>query len=321
MKRQSVIWLISALVLIVAGMIIFFVAFGAIGFDFGGLETMKYETNTYEINEDFNKISVDVKTASVTFVHSEDGKCRVECYEQEKVKHTARVEDGELKVSVSDTRKWWDHISVFSFKSPKVTVYLPSTEYLSLSVEANTGKVEVAKEFTFGVLDISVDTSDIILRADVTGNANIEIDTGKVTLEDLSLGSAEISCDTGNITVKKVKASGKLITEADTGKTKLSDVTCNSLDAKGDTGDIVLERVVAEGSFNICVHTGDVIFEKSDAAEIYVKSNTGDVKGSLLSEKIFFARSDTGKVNVPKTMSGGRCEIETDTGNIKITVE
>lgn len=319
MKRQSVIWLIAALILIVAGTVIFLVAFGAIDFDFGGLETMKYETNTYEINEDFNKISVDVKTASVTLVLSEDGKCKVECYEQEKVKHIVKVEEGELKVGVDDTRKWWDHISVFS-KSPKVTVYLPSAEYISLNVEANTGKIEVAKELTFETLDISVNTSDIILGADVTGNSSIETDTGKVTLEDLSLGSAEISCDTGSITAKNVKASGKLVAKTDTGKIKLSDVTCKSLDAKSDTGDIVLERVVAEGNFNIRVQTGDVIFEKSDASEIYVKSGTGHVKGSLLSEKIFFARSDIGKVDLPKTTSGGRCEIETDTGNIKITL-
>ena len=50
-------------------------------------------------------------------------------------------------------------------------------------------------------------------------------------------------------------------------------------------------------------------------------TDTGDVKGSLLSEKIFIPTTDTGDVDVPKTVTGGRCEITTDTGDIKITVK
>ena len=41
----------------------------------------------------------------------------------------------------------------------------------------------------------------------------------------------------------------------------------------------------------------------------------------LFSDKIFFASTDTGSVNVPKTTTGGRCEITTDTGDIDIVVE
>jgi hypothetical protein len=44
------------------------------------------------------------------------------------------------------------------------------------------------------------------------------------------------------------------------------------------------------------------------------------VKGSLLTDKIFFAKSETGRVIVPESMTGGRCEIKSDTGDIKITV-
>ena len=34
-----------------------------------------------------------------------------------------------------------------------------------------------------------------------------------------------------------------------------------------------------------------------------------------------FTKTDTGRVDVPKTVEGGRCEITTDTGDIKITVD
>ncbi|MBE6619065.1 MAG: DUF4097 domain-containing protein [Ruminococcaceae bacterium] len=320
MKRSLKIWLIAALVLVAIGMIVFLAAFAVLDFDFGRLDTMNYETNIYEVEENFDKISVNVKTEDVLFKLSEDGKCKVECYEREKVKHDVTVDGKELKIKTDDTRKWWDHISLFSFKSSKITVYLPNEEYLSLNVKAHTGKIDVSKDFTFGDLDISVNTSDVTVRASVTDGARIKSDTGKVTLEDISLGSADISCDTGNINIKNVKVSEKLAAEVNTGKIKLSDVICKDLDAQSDTGDIDLERVIAEGKFNISADTGDVKFDKCDAAEIYVETDTGDVRGTLNSDKIFFTKTDTGKIDVPKTTSGGRCEIETDTGDIKITV-
>ena len=62
-------------------------------------------------------------------------------------------------------------------------------------------------------------------------------------------------------------------------------------------------------------------FELCDAGELFIETDTGNVKGSLLSEKIFIVSSDTGRIDVPKSTSGGRCEIETDTGDIKITLE
>ena len=49
-------------------------------------------------------------------------------------------------------------------------------------------------------------------------------------------------------------------------------------------------------------------------------TDTGEVKGTLRSEKIFFTESDTGKISVPKSVTGGRCEITTDTGDIEIEI-
>ena len=63
-----------------------------------------------------------------------------------------------------------------------------------------------------------------------------------------------------------------------------------------------------------------MIFKNCDAAELFVESDTGDVKGSLLTDKVFITESDTGRVNVPKTVTGGKCEIITNTGDIEIVI-
>ena len=57
-----------------------------------------------------------------------------------------------------------------------------------------------------------------------------------------------------------------------------------------------------------------------DADEIFAKTTTGKITGTLLTAKDFSAcRSDTGSIRVPAT-DGTKCELVTDTGNIKIEI-
>lgn len=89
----------------------------------------------------------------------------------------------------------------------------------------------------------------------------------------------------------------------------------------GTTGDIYLDNVVASDKLSITRSTGNISFDGSDAAEITVRTDTGNITGRLLTDKVFIAASDTGSVEVPGTVTGGRCEIDTDTGNIRIEID
>ena len=62
-------------------------------------------------------------------------------------------------------------------------------------------------------------------------------------------------------------------------------------------------------------------FDGSDAEAVYVTTDTGDVKGTFLTDKVYITKTDTGSVDVPGSTSGGRCEITTDTGDIKLSVK
>lgn len=66
--------------------------------------------------------------------------------------------------------------------------------------------------------------------------------------------------------------------------------------------------------------TGDIEFDGCDADAIYVKTDTGSVMGTFLTDKEFVTDTDTGSVDVPKSVTGGRCEISTDTGNIRVKI-
>lgn len=319
MRSRKKGWLITAAVLTLVGCIIMIGAMTMLNWNFSKLATSKYETNRHVPDGSVRSISVHTDVSDIRFLPAEDGKCAVECIEQSKQRHTVELADGTLTVKRHDMRKWYEYIGI-SVGSPKITVYLPAGEYGTLTVRGSTGNVEISPDFTFEGMDISQSTGAIKNHASVMGLMKLKTTTGSITLEDVTAGAVELSVTTGRVSASRVSCTGDVQIGVSTGKTMLSDVTCRNFTSNGSTGSITLCRVIASARLAVERSTGDVDFDASDAAEIFVKTDTGDVEGSLRSEKVFVARTDTGKICVPNSTTGGRCEITTDTGDIRITV-
>ncbi len=320
MKNKTKIWIITGLSLILIGCIIFAGVMSVLKWDFKGINTTKYETNTYDISEEFENISISTNTADILFILSDNGKCKVECIEEAKTKHTVLVQENTLNININDTRKWYDYISFFSFGTPKITVYLPLDKYALLTVNASTGDIEIPKEFTFDNIDIKSSTGDVNCNASTVNDLKIKLSTGHINVEDITVGNMNLITSTGSMNIKKVDCVGKIETRVSTGKTNLIDIKCESLLSKGSTGDMKLSNVIATKDFNVTRSTGNIKLDKCDAGDIFIKTDTGDVRGTLLTNKIFITETDTGDVSVPKTITGGKCEITTDTGDINFKV-
>ncbi len=317
---KNKLWIIIAISLLAVGFLIFSGAMIALSFDFTALSTVTYETNTYELSEDFDKISIDADTAEIEFVLSDNKQCKIVCVEKEKLKYSVAVKDKTLTIGTVNTRKWYDYIGI-SFGEAKITVYLPKTEYASLHIKGSTGDIEIPKDFAFETVDISASTGAVACYASASELMKIKLTTGDIRVENASVGMLDLSVTTGGVTASSVNCEGDIKVAVSTGKTKLTDISCKGFISSGSTGKVILKNVIAAGNFSVERSTGDVIFEGSDAAEIYVKTSTGDVTGTLLSEKVFITETNTGSVDVPKTVTGGKCEIKTSTGDIKIDIQ
>ena len=298
MDKRTKTWLLIAALLILIGMILFAAAMTANHWDFTKLSTVEYETNSYEFSDPITNISILTDTADILFVHG-GSKCVVFCHESKSMTHQVTVADGTLTISQSDTRQWIDHIGI-SIDTPKITVYLPNTQYQHLLIAENTGDIHIPEDFSFHSIEITTSTGDIENYASATQLLKFRTSTGDIRLEALSADTISLAVSTGDI--------------------HLANVQCGNFELEGSTGDIDLINVTAEERISIVSDTGDVTFDHCDAADIFVRTDTGHVKGSLMSGKMFTATSDTGKVNVPQSSTGGKCVITTDTGNIKITV-
>ena len=338
MKKSSK---ILATALMVSGVLVMLLALVSCGFNFGKLDTSDGETSTYEIKEEFSNISVDIDTEDL-IVDLTDGEYAVVVCENEKtaISHSVSVNNGTLEIRTVDERKWYDHVNLFSFEKSKIKISLPAGEYGDLTISADTSDICIAKDFDFKSVDISLSTGDTKCYASASDFIKINASTGDIDVSGVDTGELELSASTGHIGVSGCTAdsatmrtsTGKinvsyltvnnaLSVSVTTGDVKIANATCGSLTTTGNTGDIKFENVIVAELMSIKRSTGDVELLCCDAGEIAIDTGTGDVKASLLTDKIFIVRTDTGKINAPETTSGGKCKITTDTGNITVTIK
>lgn len=288
--KKSIIWIfITFFLLLVIGIILYSLSIAGI-----------LETKEYEINDKFSDIEIITDTADIEVILSENLNTSVVCAEQKNINHSVRVKDNTLLIKVDDNRKWYEYINI-NFGKTKITIYLPKNEYGELFIDSDTGNINIPNNFNFNSIDIIDDTGNVKNYASVNDNIKIKTSTGNIHIENINANIIDLSASTGNIKIVNAK--------------------CVDLLSKVDTGNVLLKNVVATEKFIIETDTGDVKFVASDASDIFVKTDTGNVTGSLLTDKVIFAESDTGNIDVPKIIADEKCEITTDTGDIKITIE
>ncbi len=292
-------WILTSVALIVAGSLMFTGAMTAYGWDFTELSMEDFEMRTYDVTEGFDRISLDIDDTDVEFVLSNDGRCRVDSYESESTGCSISVQNDTLIID-SEDRTWFSYLGT-CFDSPRLIIHLPESEYGSLHIDGDASDVSVSKDLSFALVDISLSTGDVDLRIPAADSVGVRCTTGDITVSGLSVTSLDLSATTGEVT--------------------LSDVRCvGNIDIETSTGDVELEDVIVDGKLGINCTTGDVDIEDSDAAEIVVETDTGDVDARLLSGKTFYIDSNTGSKNYPLSVPGGVCRIDTDTGDINISV-
>ena len=309
----------AALILLVVGAPIMVAAMFSMKFDFRRLGTRRTVTNTYTPAGDFEDILIGIDTAELTFLPSEDGKLKVICVEEEGMQHLVAVSDGTLSIQAVDTQRWHEKIGVGGEKT-SVTVYLPKKEYGALTLKTSTGDVTVPAAFRFRSVLMTASSADIDFRAFTEGSVSIRTSTGDISLDGLKADSLDLTASTGHIRVSASVIAGSVKVQTSTGEVGFTDLNCADARVKTTTGEVDLTRVLASESLRIETDTGDVSFDRSDAPEIRVETDTGDVTGTLLTPKTFEADTHTGRVKLPRSEPGGRCELKSDTGDFEISI-
>ncbi len=302
MKKAKKITVISAVVLVVIGLIISIFALISINFDFATLNTIHSANNTYTVDESFNNIFVDDVECDINIMISDDDKCHIICVEEEKITHSVTVQNNTLTVKRVDKRNWYECIRFFYWENMRIDVYLPETEYKELYIKSTSGDIEIPENFTFGKTELYSTSGDIIFSAKVNDNFSVKTTSG-------------------NINLSSIKSKGQLNLESTSGDINISDVKCQNISAETTSGNNKFLNLITKNNMQIKSVSGDVYLEHSDAGEIYIKTTSGNVLGTLLTDKIFNTSTTSGSISIPKSDIGGNCEIITISGNINLAVE
>ena len=276
------------------------------------------ETKEYKELASFNKFDIDLTIADLEFVKSEETKVVVQ--ETKYDVHTVTSENNTLKVKGQDIRKWYEHLFNWNwFQKVKVTVYMPEGAYDELKIISATGNVTVPSDFSFASFTTAVSTGNVNSKANVIGDITVTAATGKLNFENIAANRMDLKASTGDIRLKDVAVTEDIKIKTSTGDFNLENVTCKSYESSSSTGDLNFNNVKVTNTINVKNDTGHVKMIASDAEELDIKTSTGYVNLELLTSKIVYAESSTGKKNIPTSTTGGLCKIKTSTGDIKVT--
>lgn len=316
MKKGAIIAVVVAFLLILAGVVLL-----VLGLSFAGEPTQESKLIQQEItiNESFENISIDTEDCDVKFaMFSGRDDCMVAFREMDGVNHSVVVEDGTLKIKMTDDRKWTDYVGIFHFgrtETMEMTVYLPAAEYDSLQVRTETGDITLTQEPAFIEMVLRSGTGDISCTG-VSGDVlDCMTSTGDITVHNSVPNLMKLQSNTGDFEVSVV-AGNEIHMKTNTGEVDAENVNVQMFTCQTDTGDVELEQVLAEDYLQVFTDTGRVEVDNSDAGTVNIETDTGDVSGNFLTPKWFQAYSNTGDVQVPHTRDGGECRIQTDNGDI-----
>lgn len=298
MKKITNFIILCSIALILTGMIIFVVSLSINKWDFGAFDSGNILTNTYNVEDEFNNIIIEESECDIDIIYKESESTSVSLKELSNSLHNIEVKDNVLIIKENDQRKWYEKL--FNFYDTEITIYLNKSLINDLTINTETGDVNIGEKLTFNNVVINASTSDIEFDSDVIEDCNIELSTGDIELSNVSCRNMNIKVSTGDI--------------------ELNNINCRDFNSTGSTGRILLNNVIVSNKMNIKRDTGDVKLNKCDALDIEIETSTGSVKGTLLSNKIFNVNTDTGRKDVPNSVSGGNCKITTDTGDIIIDV-
>lgn len=314
--------IISSVICMVIGAILMLTAFIAVGFDYSKINTRQFEKKMYSISDDFDSVKVKGGTANVYFELSEDNQCRIEAMETEKISYNAKVENGELIISVDNKEMWYENIVFFLLEEEKMIIKLPEREYEKLMIKKGSGSVKISDNINIKDVEITSNSGDVKLSGIKSENVNIDNGSGYVKLSNIEkTDNINIKSKSGDVKLSDIEKAKTISLKANSGEIKVNDCTAKDIQLQTNSGDIETKELLAEGSISVQTNSGEVDLSKNDAEEFNIKTNSGDVSCSFLTDKIFIAHSNSGDIHVPDSVSGGKCEIKTNSGDIRVKIK
>lgn len=309
--------------LFVVGATLFFSIWSNQGFETAALSTVEYEKRSRNIDQYFHSVEITELADDVHIEPSPDGVCRVEYVDSSRSYHKISVESDCLVISCEtrDGGKWYDNIGIYSdLEEHLLILYLPEAEYRQLRVNTASADVYAGAAFGFEKAEINSASGDVDLGPVAGKSLSVNTASGDIRLGRQDVETIELNAASGDIELGDSKVSIKLSAGTVSGEIDLTDTSCRELEVGTASGQIELRNVLASGEMLIESASGDIRLDYCDADSLRLESTSGYISGILLSGKDFDADTTSGDIHLPRGSRGGKCSIETTSGDINFDI-
>lgn len=212
--KKVIIWLITAVVLLVAGasvMALSVIKYGPESY-YADVETHKSD---YEFDAPVTEINVNTVDGDVYILPSDSDVCHVSCIESDRQYNFVEMRDGVLSVtSHLENRLEIDYLPFT--EPPSVTIYIPSSEYNDLIINVTHGDVRISN-LVFDSIDITAITGDVLFDMCDANEIVVNVTTGDVEGTLLSGKVFDAHTVTGDVDVPENSDGGTCTVSLTTG--------------------------------------------------------------------------------------------------------
>lgn len=277
---------IIAILLIIAGLIVFLCGFANVGFDITKLDTngepieKKYTASNGNLN-----INTELKNIKVILEPSRDSDIHVTYYENNTTYYDIYENNNELYIKKID--KPYNMVRIFSFEITNLSckIYIPNGYDGEIFINTTNDKVEIN-------------------NIDIDGDINLKTTNDKIVLYNIKGNTIDLKTTNGKIELNKVE--GNMIKLNTTNnKIILDNVKGDTVKLQTTNGEIELNKVDVDSELS-CLTTNDSI--------------TGTVIGNIDDFSIT-SKTTNDKNNLPAKSTSGDKYLSAITTNDKIKID
>lgn len=298
MKKFFKITLIVGLCLLLLGGIIFVIGLGASGWDIKALGNTQVQMLQYTETEELNTIVIDYENADIKLNADKNAEKIVIDYPQFQNKKgknlsTLTVTETDGAIKISEKMKSWG-FGTWDFTSPCVTVTLPASRSVAVTLLTNNGDISVNGNLQLTSLTAETDNGDVSAKGatiSCSGDIRVESDNGDLTLGACAAQNVYLETDNGDIRIGGAVTAESVYAETDNGDISGDGVIDgNALVFDTDVGDVTLTIAGKQSDYAITV--------ENDVGSSNVQTNLGIIETATRSLKV---KSDVGDIHIAFT--------------------
>ena len=282
--------LICGLIALLAGGILFTIAFAASGFSFEKLSGLSWEGRTFTESADAKTVVIDVDNSDVTVKFDKNAdKITVSYYvcnnRSGKELKNFNITDSNGTLSLKEHTRWQYDLFLWTYKDTDVTVIIPEGRAVSLDISTDNGDVNIYGSANIPNLHIDTDNGDAEINGQISAKGvTVETDNGDVEITgSFTSNSLTVETDNGTFEAEGSLTVNTLSIETDNGEIDAEDalITANKISFSTDNGDIEARLFGAEADYKIAVDTdngkSNVTNQTTGSRALNIETDNGDV--------------------------------------------